>query len=85
MDATGWNPEYAHARYATNYALTGESTTMAVAYRHNKRINASFYDGHVKNGLADGNIMDPSATTRPADPASDTFYNTHWNLWPNAQ
>ena len=85
MDATGWNPEYAHARYATNYALTGESTTMAVAYRHNKRINASFYDGHVKNGLADGDIMAPSATTRPADPGSDTFYNTHWNLWPNAQ
>ncbi len=85
MDATGWNPEYSHAKYSTKYLLTGESTTMTVAYRHNRRINASFYDGHVKNGLAEGDIMTSSATARPAVPASDNLYNTHWNLWPNNQ
>lgn len=85
MDATGWNPEYSHAKYLTKYFLTGESTTMTVAYRHNRRINASFYDGHVKNGLAEGDIMTSTATSRPSDPASDNLYNTHWNLWPNNQ
>jgi len=85
MDATGWNPEYSHAKYQTKYLLTGESTTMTVAYRHSKKINASFYDGHAESAIQEGEIMTSSATARPSDPVTDERYYTHWNLWPNKQ
>lgn len=85
MDATGWNPEYFYAKYQTNYLVTGESTTMTVAYRHNRKFNASFYDGHARGGIAEAEIMTSTATTRPSNPQDDLLYYTHWNLWPGRQ
>lgn len=85
MDATGWNPEYHHAISSSNYSKNGEGTVQGVAYRHNKKVNVSFYDGHAQGGLAENEMITPGKTGRPANPADDDIYYRHWNLWPNKQ
>lgn len=57
MDATGWNPEYSHAVSSSYYTKNGEGTIMGVAYRHSRKVNASFYDGHVQGGLAENELI----------------------------
>ena len=80
MDATGWNPEYKHAIKASFYAKNGESTTLGVAYRHDGKVNASFYDGHVKGGWAEGELITGGKNDRPGTPSADPVYYQHWNL-----
>ena len=62
-DATSWLTTQAGANaYLTGKWLTYfEAAASAVAYRHNNRANASFFDGHVKdmeNVLDKGNTND---------------------------
>lgn len=61
MDATGWNPEYSHAVSSSYYTKNGEGTIMGVAYRHSRKVNASFYDGHVQGGLAENELSPPGS------------------------
>ena len=80
MDATGWNPEYSHAVSSSYYTKHGEGTIMGVAYRHSRKVNASFYDGHVQGGLAENELITSGKSGRPGNPASDDIYYKHWNL-----
>ena len=85
MDANDWKTEYSKADYRNNYLQTGEVlpsiANVMPAYRHSGRINAVFYDGHVKSGILWSEIFDPTEPLRPSDPKTSRLYNLHWNLW----
>lgn len=54
LDGTDWLVSYSRSDYLTYYSIQGESyngTTYnnVAAYRHNTRINANCYDGHVSS------------------------------------
>ena len=55
MDANDWKAEYNKANYNTHYLLNGECLpdvdNVMPAYRHAAKLNAVFYDGHVKAGI----------------------------------
>lgn len=64
------------------YFLTPEIND-AVAYRHNRKTNAAFFDGHAAGGFAPEEISTPGAPTGgiPQNPKSDPIYDKYWNLW----
>lgn len=86
MDATDLNVEYEKACFNQYYAINGEKTqaeggtNTTPAYRHNRSLNAAFYDGHVASNLRSEQIWDPECPTRPTDPHSSEIYNQYWNL-----
>lgn len=62
-DATAWLASWvgANAYFTGRWLTYFEAAASAVAYRHNNRANASFFDGHVKdmeNVLDKGNTSD---------------------------
>ena len=89
MDANDWNAEYPKANYNTNYLMTGEVLpsvdNVMPAYRHARKLNAAFYDGHVKAGIDWREICDTQTPNRPSDPKSSEIYDQYWNLWPDKQ
>lgn len=89
MDANDWKAEYEKANYNTNYLLYGEClpdiSNVMPAYRHAAKLNAVFYDGHVKAGIDWREIYDPGTPNRPSDPKSSEIYDRYWNLWMDKQ
>ncbi len=91
MDATDYNVEYGKSNYNSYYAVHGEKTqaeggtnTMA-AYRHNKALNAAFYDGHAASNIRSEQIFDTKTSSTPSDPKSSEIYDQYWNLWAGKQ
>lgn len=89
MDANDWKTEYAKADYWNNYSQTGEVlpsiSNVMPAYRHSGKINAVFYDGHVKTGILWRELFDPAEPVRPSDPKTSRLYDLYWNLWQGNQ
>ncbi len=89
MDANDWKAEYNKANYNTHYLLNGECLpdvdNVMPAYRHAAKLNAVFYDGHVKAGIDWREIYDTTTPDRPSDPKSSEIYDRHWNLWLDKQ
>lgn len=91
MDATDWQTEYEKASYNKYYAIYGEkkqsegASNATPAYRHNKALNAAFYDGHAASNLRSEQIWDSSTPSRPSDPGNCEIYDQYWNLWAGKQ
>ena len=68
----------------TGEVLPSISNVMP-AYRHSGKINAVFYDGHVKTGILWREIFDPAEPVRPSDPKTSRLYDLYWNLWQGNQ
>ena len=89
MDANDWKAEYNKANYNTHYLLNGECLpdvdNVMPAYRHAAKLNAVFYDGHVKAGIDWREICDTTTPDRPSDPKSSEICDRHWNLWLDKQ
>ena len=85
MDANDWKTEYSKADYRNNYLLTGEVlpsiANVMPAYRHSGRINAVFYDGHVKSGIHWSEIFDPTEPLRPIRKHRDSTISTGISGW----
>ncbi len=91
MDATDYNAEYEKASYNKYYAVQGEKpqseggSNTTPAYRHNKALNAGFYDGHAASNLRCEQIWDSSSPLRPSNPKNSDIYDQYWNLWAGNQ
>ena len=86
MDGVDFMAYNAKANYQTFYLIYGETyVNSMVAYRHNRTLNAAFYDGHVGSGLQWQTICDPNIPEWLSDPHSSEIYDKYWNLWPNNQ
>lgn len=86
MDGVDFMAYNAKANYCNYYLRYGEMYVNSMAaYRHNRTLNAAFYDGHVGTGIQWQAICDTQAPEWVDNPHSYEIYDKYWNLWPNNQ